>query len=199
MKAYLGWGAFAQKCEHLVPDIEYAIQQILGKPFSFSLDLSDIKYLGRINDEYLYALKRLAAHIHFDGKAPSTSFIEDLENPEEDQKLAKYIDSYKKGTPFGSLIFFSETLGIYLPIKELKEPLHFQHEDKNIEICSVGSLYQLREELQKLEEKFKPPYQGSFNEEIPFSVEIETLKTLSGWVSKALEEEKPLVLVGEDY
>jgi hypothetical protein len=89
-------------------------------------------------------------------------------------------------------------LGIYLPIKELKEPLHFQHEDKNIEICSVGSLYQLREELQKLEEKFKPSYQGSFNEEIPFSVEIETLKTLSGWVSKALEEEKPLVLVGED-
>jgi hypothetical protein len=96
------------------------------------------------------------------------------------------------------LVFFSETLGVYLPIKNLKEPIHFEHEDRKIEMCSIGSLYELERELQELKKLLNKPYEGKFQEEAPWHVEIETLNQLLELVELAIKENKPLVFMGED-
>ncbi len=186
MKVYLGWGVFSELCEYLMADIELAIEKETGEKVNFVWDYSDRILLGEFPDEHLYALKRVAAHIHFKGEPPETSLAE--EEDIEDEELITYIDTYKKDYHFGSLVFFSETVGVYLPLKNLREPLHFEHEDGNIEICSVGSLYQLKEELLELKEKLK---------EKPLVVEFEILNSLLSWSEEAIKREKPLTIVGE--
>ena len=182
MKVSLGWGAFAELCEYLIPDIELAIEKETGEGINFVLDYSDKVLLGEFPDEHLYALKKLAAYIHFKGEPPAG------EDHLEDEELLTYIDTYKKDYHFGSLVFFSETVGVYLPIKNLQEPLHFEHEDRSVEICSIGSLYKLKEELLELREKLK---------EKPHGVEWELLNRLLSWTEEAIKRKKPLVLVGE--
>ncbi len=197
MKVYEGWGAFAERCEFLLPDIELAIEKLTGETIPTSFDLSDKRLLGEFPDEYLYALKRVAAHLHMSGKLPLKSFVEDVESADEDEVLAEYVEKYKKGFKFGSLVFFSETVGVYLPVKGLEEPLHFEHEDKSVEICSVGSLYALKEDLEELKRALEGKAEGEFDEEIPWHVEREILQKLTEWVETAIREKKPLVLVGE--
>lgn len=196
MKIFLGWGAFAEACEYLLPDIELAIEKETGESIPVSFELSDKKLVAQFPDEYLYALKRFAAHIQIKGKIPEKSFIES--SNEEDEELIHYYDSYKKGYKFPHLVFFSETLGVYLPIKNLKEPIHFEHEDRKIEMCSIGSLYELERELQELKKLLNKPYEGKFQEEAPWHVEIETLNQLLELVELAIKENKPLVFMGED-
>jgi hypothetical protein len=196
LKIFLGWGAFAEACEYLLPDIELAIEKETGESIPVSFELSDKKLVAQFPDEYLYALKRFAAHIQIKGKIPEKSFIES--SNEEDEELIHYYDSYKKGYKFPHLVFFSETLGVYLPIKNLKEPIHFEHEDRKIEMCSIGSLYELERELQELKKLLNKPYEGKFQEEAPWHVEIETLNQLLELVELAIKENKPLVFMGED-
>jgi hypothetical protein len=197
VKVYKGWGAFAELCEYLIPDVELAIEKLTGKSIPLSYDLSDKILLGKFPDEYLYALKRVAAHLQMKGKLPSTSFVEDLETFDEDEELLAYIDGYKKGFKYGSLVFFSETVGVYLPLKGLEEPIHFEHEDKSVEMCSIGSLYALRENLKELKELLEKKADGKFDESIPWHVEREIVNKLLGWTEEAIKEQKPLVLVGE--
>ena len=197
MKIYLGWGAFLEHCEYLLPDIELAIEKETGEKLEVVFDYSDKKLLGEFPDEYLYALKRVAAHLHLKGELPERSLAEDTKADIEDEELITYIDTYERNIPFGSLVFFSETLGVYLPVKGLNEPLHFEHEDKEIEICSVGSLYRLREDLLALKEKLGERPEGEFDENVPWHIEFEILEKLLDWTEKALEEKKPLVVVGE--
>jgi len=196
MKVYLGWGAFLQLCEYLLPDIELAIEKETGEKPKIVFDYNDKELLGEFPDEYLYALKRLAAHLSLKGTVPERSFVEDTSAAEDDE-LITYIDNYKKGAEFASLIFFSESLGIYLPVKGLKEPLHFEHEDKSVEICSIGSLYSLRDDLLKLKEKLGNKPEGQFDEKVPWHIEFEILEKLLNWTERAIREEKPLILVGE--
>lgn len=196
MKAYLGWGAFLELCEYLLPDIELAIEKETGEKPEIVFDSNDKELLGSFPDEYLYALKRLAAHLSLKGTIPERSFIEDTAAAEDDE-LITYIDNYKKGAQFASLVFFSESLGVYLPVKGLKEPLHFEHEDKDIEICSVGSLYQLKEDLLKLKEQLGTRPEGKFDENLPWHIEFEILDKLLSWTERAIREKKPLVLIGE--
>jgi len=194
VKIYKGWGAFAELCEHLLPDIELALEKLAHEELPSSFDLSDKELLGEFPDEYLFALKRVAAHVHASGRLPEKSFAESW----DDEELEDYITNYEKGFKFGSLIFFSETVGVYLPVKGLEEPIHFEHEDKNIEMCSVGSLYRLREDLKELkallEEKVSVE---TFDETVPWHVEVELVNRLLKWVEEAIEEKKPIVLVGE--
>ena len=197
MKIYKGWGAFAERCEYLLPDIELAVEKLTGETIPVSYDLSDKKLLGEFPDEYLYALKRVAAHLQMGGKLPEKSFIEDIESSEEDEELLGYIDSYEKGFKYGSLVFFSETVGVYLPVKGLDEPIHFEHEDRNIEMCSIGSLYALKRDLEELKKALEGKAQGEFDENIPWHIEREILEKLLKWTNEAIEEKKPLVLVGE--
>ena len=196
MKIFLGWGAFAEFCEYMLPDIELAIEKEAGESIPVSFDLSDKKLVAEFPDEYLYALKRFAAHIQIKGEVPEKSFVETLN--EEDEELIHYYDSYKKGYKFPHLVFFSETLGVYLPVKNLKEPIHFEHEDKKIEICSIGSLYGLERELKELKKLLNRTYEGEFEESTPWHVEIETLNKLLELVELAIKENKPIVLMGED-
>ena len=196
MKIFLGWGAFAEFCEYMLPDIELAIEKEAGESIPVSFDLSDKRLVAELPDEYLYALKRFAAHIQIKGEVPERSFVETLN--EEDEELIHYYDSYKKGYKFPHLVFFSETLGVYLPVKNLKEPIHFEHEDKKIEICSIGSLYGLERELKELKKLLNRTYEGEFEENAPWHVEIETLNKLLELVELAIKENKPIVLMGED-
>jgi hypothetical protein len=195
VKVYKGWGAFAELCEYLIPDIELAIEKLTGETIPLSYDLSDKKLLGEFPDEYLYALKRVAAHVQMKGELPPTSFAEDLS--EEDEEYIGYIEGYEKGFKFGSLVFFSETVGVYLPVKGLDEPIHFEHEDKSVEMCSIGSLYALREDLRELKELLENKAEGEFDESIPWHVEKEIVNKLLEWTEEAIKEQKPLVLVGE--
>ena len=197
MKVYLGWGIFLEYCEYLLPDIELAIEKETGEKLKVVFDYGDKKLLGEFPDEYLYALKRVAAHLFLKGEIPRQSLAEDTSAAAEDDELITYIDSYKKGYQFASLIFFSENFGVYLPVKGLEEPLHFEHEGRKIEICSIGSLYKLREELLQLKEKLGEKPKGEFNEELPWHIEFEILEKFLGWTEKAIKEEKPLILVGE--
>jgi len=196
LKIFLGWGAFAEFCEYMLPDIELAIEKEAGESIPVSFDLSDKRLVTELPDEYLYALKRFAAHIQIKGEVPERSFVETLN--EEDEELIHYYDSYKKGYKFPHLVFFSETLGVYLPVKNLKEPIHFEHEDKKIEICSIGSLYGLERELKELKKSLNRTYEGEFEENTPWHVEIETLNKLLELVELAIKENKPIVLMGED-
>ncbi len=198
MKVFKGWGAFLELCEYLLPDIELAVEKLTGETLSFPYDPSDKELLGEFPDEYLYALKRVAAHLQVAGKLPLKSFVEDIETAEEDEVLAEYIDKYKKGFKFGSLVFFSETVGVYLPVEGLEEPIHFEHEDKSVEICSVGSLKLLKRDLEELKKALEGKAVGDFNEDIPWHVEREVVSKLLSWCDRALEEKKPLVLVGEE-
>jgi len=186
VKVYLGWGVFSELCEYLMADIELAIEKETGEKVNLVLDYSDRILLGEFPDEHLYSLKRVAAHIHFKGEPPETSPAE--ADDIEDEELITYIDTYKTDYHFGSFVFFSETVGVYLPLKGLKEPLHFEHEDRKIEICSVGSLYKLKDELLELKEKLK---------EKPLFVELEILNKLLSWSEEAIKREKPLTIVGE--
>jgi len=106
LKIFLGWGAFAEFCEYMLPDIELAIEKEAGESIPVSFDLSDKKLVAEFPDEYLYALKRFAAHIQIKGEVPEKSFVETLN--EEDEELIHYYDSYKKGYKFPHLVFFSE-------------------------------------------------------------------------------------------
>lgn len=196
MRVFLGWGAVLKFCEYLLPDIELAIEKETGESLEFDYNPDDIEELEPIPDEYIYALKRVAAHFAMKGELPPLSYAEDRDI--EDDELITYIDTYKGDYEFASLIFFSETLGIYLPVKGLKEPLHFEHEDRNIEICSVGSLYQLMEELEKLKNLLKEKPKGEFREEEPWHVELKAVETLLEYTNRAIEKKKPLTLVGEE-
>lgn len=196
MKVYLGWGAVLRFCEYLLPDIELAIEKETGEALDIKYDFDDIEELEPIPDEYIYALKRTAAHFALKGNLPPLSFAED--NSVEDEELIAYIDTYKGNYEFASLVFFSETLGIYLPVKGLKEPLHFEHEEKNIEICSIGSLFRLKEDLQRLEELLREKPKGDFDEKIPWHVELKAVRTLLDYTDRAIDKNKPLTLVGEE-
>ncbi|NPB05022.1 MAG: hypothetical protein GXO08_01395 [Aquificae bacterium] len=198
MKFYLGWGKFLELCEHMVPDLELAIEKETGERLEVVFDYKDKTLLGEFPDEYLYALKRLAAHLEMKGKLPDLSFVEDLRTPEEDDVLIEYIDTYRREYKYSHLVFFSEQLGVYLPVKGLKEPLHFEYEGKEAEICSVGSLYELRQELLDLKEKLNKEPPEEFDESVPWHIEAEVLSKLLGWCERAIEEKKPLVVVGED-
>jgi len=198
MKIYLGWGAFLEHCEFLLPDISLAIEKETGEPLEVEFDYSDKALLGEFPDEYLYALKRVGAHIQKKGQIPKTSFIEDLLDEEIDETLAEYIDRYQKGFKFGSLIFFSETLGVYLPVKGLEEPLHFEHEEKTIEICSVGSLYTLKRDLEELRKLLEEKRKENSHEEVPWHIELQLVDKLLQYTERAIKENKPLILVGED-
>ena len=197
MKVYLGWGAFLELCEYLLPDIELAIEKETGEKPEIVFDYGDKKLLGEFPDEYLYALKRVAAHLHLKGTLPERSLAEDTSADIEDDELITYIDTYERGFGLASLIFFSETVGVYLPVEGLDEPLHFEHERKGIEICSIGSLYKLKEELEELRKKLGERPEGEFNENIPWHIEFEILEKLLHWTERAIEEKKPIVLVGE--
>ena len=198
MKVYLGWGAFLEVCEYLLPDIELAIEKETGEKPEIVFDYVDKELLGEFPDEYLYALKRVAAHLHLKGTLPERSLAEDTSADIEDDELITYIDTYERGFSFASLIFFSETVGVYLPIKGLDEPLHFEHEGKGVEICSVGSLYKLKEELEEIKQNLGKRPEGEFNENLPWHIEFEILEKLLHWTERAIEEKKPLVLVGEN-
>ena len=200
MKIFLGWGAFAEFCEYLLPDIELAVEKETGESVPISFDLSDKTLLAEIPDEYLYALKRFAAHIQMKGKVPEKSYAESLNGvgEEEEEELIHYYDSYKKGYKFPHLVFFSETLGVYLPIRNLKEPIHFEHEDRKIEMCSIGSLYELEKELQELKVYIKETLDGKVEENSPWRVEEETLNKFLEFTRLAIKRNKPLVVLGED-
>ena len=185
-------------CEYLLPDIELAIEKETGEKPEIVFDYRDKELLGEFPDEYLYALKRVAAHLHVRGELPARSLAEDTSAEIEDDELITYIDTYERGYRFASLVFFSETLGVYLPVKGLEEPLHFEHEGKHIEICSIGSLYKLKEDLEELKEELGERPEGEFNEDIPWHIEFEILEKLLHWTERAIAEKKPLVLVGEN-
>jgi hypothetical protein len=196
LRIYLGWGAVLRYCEYLLPDIELAIEKETGETLEIDYNPKDIEELEPIPDEYIYALKRAAAHFAVKGELPPLSYAED--SGLEDDELITYIDTYKGNYEFASLIFFSETLGVYLPVKELKEPLHFEHEDRNIEMCSIGSLYQLKEDLEKLKNLLKEKPKGEFLEGEPWHIELKAVETLLEYTNRAIEKKKPLTLVGEE-
>ena len=198
MKFYLGWGPFLELCEYLLPDIELAIEKETGEKPEIVFDYTDKKLLGELPDEYLYALKRVAAHLFMKGELPEKSLAEESSAELEDDELITYIETYKKEYHFASLIFFSETVGVYLPVKRLEEPLHFEHESKKIEICSIGSLYKLKEELAELKEKLGKRPEGEFDEDIPWHIEFEILEKLLEWTEEAIKVKKPLTVIGEE-
>jgi hypothetical protein len=182
----------------MVPDLELALEKEAGEKFEVVFDYRDKKLLGEFPDEYLYALKRAAAHLELKGELPQKSFIEEIESFDDDDVLIEYIDTYSSEYRYSHLIFFSEELGVYLPVKGLKEPLHFEYEGKEAKICSVGSLYRLRNELLDLKEKLKVKPSEFFDENIPWQVEMKILEKLLEWTQEALKAKKPLVVEGED-